>query len=265
MAQARTVVTELNLQIRKTPICCQTIYWSRVLPAKWEAWPSGRKWTTSIRHRTTWCRAARFMPVRGRSAIRRNWASRFSRWPGGDRRAQHDLQYAFVNSSEKLDAGLSQSEIVRALTTWSKYVQVNWTESSDTNANRTVAIMFASGDHGDGYPFSGSGVVAHTFYPYPVNAEPLAGNMHFNEDENWHIGADVDLFSVALHEAGHALGLGHSDVPGAVMYPYYHEATGLSAEDIAAIQTLYTPRGDTGAKPAALELILNDPGATTTR
>jgi hypothetical protein len=49
----------------------------------------------------------------------------------------------------------------------------------------------------------------------------------------------VDLYSVALHEAGHALGLGHSDVPGAVMYPYYRLATTLASDDIAGIQALY--------------------------
>ncbi len=49
----------------------------------------------------------------------------------------------------------------------------------------------------------------------------------------------VDLYSVTLHELGHALGLGHSDVPGAVMYPYYRRLTALTTEDIGAIQDLY--------------------------
>src|ERR1700730_16699566 len=66
--------------------------------------------------------------------------------------------------------------------------------------------------------------------------------MHFDNDENWNIGADVDLFSIALHEAGHALGLGHSDTPGDVMYPYYSKHTGLSQNDISAILQLYAPQ-----------------------
>src|ERR1035438_9677714 len=63
--------------------------------------------------------------------------------------------------------------------------------------------------------------------------------MHLDADEAWHSGADVDLYSVALHEAGHALGLGHSDRPGAVMYPYYRLSTGLTDDDIAGIRALY--------------------------
>ena len=73
--------------------------------------------------------------------------------------------------------------------------------------------------------------------------------MHFNDAENWKIGADVDVFSLALHEAGHALGLGHSDNPDAVMYPYYHMHTALSSDDIAAIRELYASRDSSDAAP----------------
>jgi hypothetical protein len=66
--------------------------------------------------------------------------------------------------------------------------------------------------------------------------------MHFDNDESWKIGADVDVFSIALHEAGHTLGLGHSDKPGAVMYPYYHKVSGLTQEDTDAILQLYVPQ-----------------------
>jgi hypothetical protein len=91
--------------------------------------------------------------------------------------------------------------------------------------------------------------MAHTFYPYPVNPEPIAGDLHFDDDEHWSVGGVTDLFSVALHETGHALGLGHSDNPADVMYPYYRRFTSLAAGDIAGIQSLYAaqssaPPGD---------------------
>ena len=108
--------------------------------------------------------------------------------------------------------------------------------------------MWATGDHGDGFPFDGpGGVIAHTFYPFPANPEPLAGDMHFDDAESWHVGAEVDVFSVALHELGHALGLGHSDNPNDVMYPYLKIVTGLADGDKTAILSLYAPQ--TGVVP----------------
>jgi hypothetical protein len=172
----------------------------------------------------------------------------------GSVRGGADLKYVWVQLADALLADSVQAEIVRAFSEWAKYAKLTFTPTSDANGNQTIAVLFASGDHGDGYPFvPQGGILAHTFYPFPVNPEPIAGDMHFNADESWKIGADADVFSIALHEAGHALGLGHSDQPGAVMYPYYHLATGLTQEDVNAILQLYAPQD---SQP--------DPGAPTT-
>ncbi len=54
-----------------------------------------------------------------------------------------------------------------------------------------------------------------------------------------------DLYSVALHEAGHSLGLGDNDTdPTAVMYGEYKVDTGLGAADVKAIKALYGARTD---------------------
>jgi hypothetical protein len=150
------------------------------------------------------------------------------------------LNYSFVNLTTQAPMDSVESEIERAYAEWAKYVQVTFAQTDNPNAPQTLAVMFASGAHGDGYPFTGStGVIAHTFYPYPLNPESLAGHQHFNNDMSWKIGADVDVFSVALHETGHALGLGHSDSPDDVMYPYYRMVSALAPGDIAAVQQQY--------------------------
>ena len=160
----------------------------------------------------------------------------------GTAQSSASLNYSFVYLTQQDPEDSVQSEIERAYAEWSKYVQVSFTQTNDPNAAQTIAVLFASGPHGDGYPFTGpTGVIAHTFYPYPLNPESIAGHQHFNNDVSWKIGADVDVFSVALHETGHALGLGHSDNPADVMYPYYRMVSGLSSGDISAAQQLYEP------------------------
>ncbi len=50
-----------------------------------------------------------------------------------------------------------------------------------------------------------------------------------------------NLFLVAAHEFGHALGMAHSSDPGSLMYPVYSYDGGypLSNDDIMGIQALY--------------------------
>lgn len=189
-------------------------------------------------------------------------------WDGPGRNAAA-LNYAFASVTEKLPADSAKSEIVRAFSEWAKYAKLTFTATEDTTASRTLAVLFARGAHGDAYPFQTTGTIAHTFYPAPLNPEPIAGDLHFNADENWQIGADEDLFSVALHETGHALGLGHSDNPADVMYPYYKHVTGIANGDITAILELYAAQDVTPptAPPTApptppLSVLVASPPAT---
>jgi hypothetical protein len=163
------------------------------------------------------------------------------------------LSYFFSQLTGRVPAAQVQSEILRAMAEWSKVVKVTWSPGAGPSAARTVNIMYASGAHGDGFPFDGpGGVLAHTFYPAPPNPEPIAGDMHFDADESWSVGVNTDIFSVALHELGHALGLGHSDNPTDVMYPYYKIVTTLAPGDKAAIQTMYAAQDSAPPPPPAL-------------
>lgn len=53
--------------------------------------------------------------------------------------------------------------------------------------------------------------------------------------------AAYNLYLVAAHEFGHALGMAHSNDPGALMFPIYSYFRGypLSEDDIKGIQALY--------------------------
>lgn len=112
-----------------------------------------------------------------------------------------------------------------------------------------VDVRFETGEHGDNNPFDGVGtVLAHAFYP-PPNGGAIAGDMHFDDAETWTRDippGGIDLDTVSLHEAGHALGLDHSADPTAVMYAFYGgPRRALTADDIAGIRSLYGERNRT--------------------
>jgi len=161
------------------------------------------------------------------------------------------LQYRLAALSRRLPAEVQRTEIARAMAAWSAVVQVNFSEGGAAHSTRHLNILFGARAHGDSYPFDGRGrTLAHTFFPAPPNPEPIAGDLHFDEDEPWQAGAHTDLYSVALHELGHALGLGHSDDPANVMYPYYRLLNELAAGDVAAARELYAPRAAAGTPEA---------------
>jgi hypothetical protein len=104
---------------------------------------------------------------------------------------------------------------------------------------------------------AGPNVLAHAYQPgceasfgtgFDWN---LGGDTHFDNSNSWSDGGGggtIDFHTVALHEFGHALGLGHSTVAGSVMEAIYAGSRRtLHGDDIAGIQAIY------GARPTIPE------------
>lgn len=151
-----------------------------------------------------------------------------------------DITYYFVNSSNKVDGELEYQIVSQAFDTWASYTPLTFTRVTN-RGEADIEVAWAAGDHGGEEAFDGpGGILAYATFPNPFVDRKLV--LRFDEDERWRTDGvnDVDLYTVALHEIGHALGLAHSRDPLAVMFASYAgPARGLSPDDIAGIQDLY--------------------------
>jgi len=153
------------------------------------------------------------------------------------------LTYKFNNFSTKLTQSDIERDTAKAFKLWSDHCALVFV-CEPKRKSVDIDIAFATGDHGDDAPFDGpSGVLAHAYFP-PPNGGPFAGDAHFDDDERWTCGMTetngIDFLTVAAHEFGHAIGLGHSRQRAALMFPSYsgpHRF--LDQDDIAGCQALY--------------------------
>ena len=111
-------------------------------------------------------------------------------------------------------------------------------ELAQDHTNADIKVSFHRRDHGDGHAFDwAGGILAHAW-------APTDGRFHYDADEQWSVGASpgaFDLETVALHEIGHLLGLDHSLVEGAIMWPSIRSGVtqGLHRDDVDGLKALY--------------------------
>jgi hypothetical protein len=137
-----------------------------------------------------------------------------------------------------------QNQILKAAQVWAQATNLNFSVVADSGAP-TGAGNYQQGDPGigdiriGGFNF-GSNALAAAYMPPSVNNYSVAGDIAFNTAQTFNIGSTYDLFTVAAHEIGHALGLYHTDTLGAVMYANYStRMTALTADDLAGIRNIY--------------------------
>jgi hypothetical protein len=183
------------------------------------------------------------------------------------------ITYSYSNLFDG-DIGLNAAELAaaidEALSQWAAVAPLEFVEvvdqgpaPSDQGYNSSGIPMLRFGHH----HIAGAGVLAHA---YPPGTNGLSGDVHFDNDLVWTVLPDAtappgsfDFLEVAVHEIGHALGLGHEPAPPAgniaLMNPNYagrFDGLGTSfllPDDVNGIRTIYgtgvgsvTPLGGRG-------------------
>ncbi|AWO99378.1 putative matrix metalloproteinase-20-like [Scophthalmus maximus] len=157
----------------------------------------------------------------------------------GTRWDKNVITYSIGSYTRDLPRNTVDSLVESAFSVWARASGLTFVRTHTRNAD--IMVEFVTYEHGDLYPFDGPrGTLAHAFGP----GLGVGGDTHFDDGEHWSAGeTGFNLFVVAAHEFGHALGLKHSRNPNSLMYPTYkssHPANLLSREDVTDINALYS-------------------------
>lgn len=167
--------------------------------------------------------------------------------PHTDRWRFAEFKLGYKNYSTDVGVESQRQAVAAAMNTWATVAPIAWVE----RANPDISVEFVS--HADeNLPGFEADTFAHGFYPRcnaiygGFECNPLSGDLHFNDAAfTWGTGNGntvQDIRTHALHTLGHALGLGHSSDPYAVMYGVFAPGVKrhvLAQSDIAAIKAEY--------------------------
>ena len=152
-----------------------------------------------------------------------------------------------------LDEQGVRDAVARSFNRWASVSGVSFTEVLDDGAD--VGAATSGGDIRIGvHTFEANGAIAHGFFP-PADGEGLTnsitGDIHFNPEFTYSlepIGSNpagtIRFENTFIHEVGHTLGLGHTDVEDGMNIMQQggtrpRDFDDLGQDDIAGIQAIY--------------------------
>ena len=168
-------------------------------------------------------------------------AFRPNKWGGQNTNGGHThLTYHIWNRDDDFEASIWDAEIARSFDCWAKVTNLSFEAIDD--GSESDMIIGVSNRRRSGFGRRG-GTLAWAQLPNTRNYDGQLWSM-FDAAEDWTLTpseAGILFRAVCAHEIGHLLGLGHSQLQGALMYPYYSEHIEAPQEkdDIPRIQRLY--------------------------
>lgn len=173
----------------------------------------------------------------------------------------------YVNPNNCPVAGGGQAELMRAMDAWSYQSEASvWlvlfgqTNKCGLAVDNQNTISFADCGNQMDSPVNCAGVLARTQVAWNASGTKMVNgksfkqlidtDIVFNEGMECYLSNPVNLAEVACHELGHAIGLGHTAVQGAIMQSNAHfdgrDAT-LTDDDKAGALMIYPKRNQPGA------------------
>lgn len=154
----------------------------------------------------------------------------------------HELTYTFINGTDDITGDGEESAFITAFNKWATIVPLSFEE---VPSGGDITIEFADYDtwysvypvessvkacaFSPGGNCEGSIIVNDYKYTFSTSSSPPSG--------------EIDLYSIAIHEVGHVLGLAdkYSNSSAVMYYEYSANKRNLQTDDINDIQNLYPP------------------------
>lgn len=168
-----------------------------------------------------------------------------------------EITYALTGVLPTLTAQQFKQAIAAAFARWEAVCGIR---SQFTNNPNTADIIIGTG------PIDQPGGTL-AWSELPCGGHGTLNQKYDTLESLWSIhdgpGQGVDIVRVATHEIGHALGMGHTDVPGSLMQPTYSDSVWVptAAWDIPEAVKRYGPPGTPPPPPPTggkkIELLVN--------